>query len=235
MSSSPQLLSRLLTAVLRGGRAGGELPNLAAVAVVGGTGDWDAAHEHDGDDSDQGAGEPVPVGVGGKPMFVLGLVVWAVAQIAKAMLSTFVERRWDMRMLFNSDRVPSSHTTLCIALTASVALCHSVSDALFSVCIGFSLIVMYGATGVRRDTRMQTEVSLLLLLYIVVRDMTLLQKQFLVVAVNPSLVSAIEFDTICMTLKSPIFGVSYYQPTPKMLFYDVGFLSGPSPKIVFLK
>jgi hypothetical protein len=57
-TSSP--LSRLLAAALRGGRARGELPDLAA----GGTGDWDAAHEHNGD---QGAGEPVPAGAGGEP------------------------------------------------------------------------------------------------------------------------------------------------------------------------
>jgi acid phosphatase family membrane protein YuiD len=55
--------------------------------------------------------------------------------------------------------MPSSHSALCTALTASVALCHGVRDALFPVCLGFSLIVMYDATGVRRHAGMQAEVS----------------------------------------------------------------------------
>ena len=62
-------------------------------------------------------------------------------------------------MLFSSGRMLSSHTALCTALTASVALCHGVSDALFPVCLGFTLIVMYDATGVRRHAGMQAEVS----------------------------------------------------------------------------
>ena len=51
-------------------------------------------------------------------------------------------------MLFSSGRMLSSHTALCTALTASVALCHGVSDALFPVCLGFTLIVMYDGAGI---------------------------------------------------------------------------------------
>ncbi|KAB2595852.1 hypothetical protein D8674_031302 [Pyrus ussuriensis x Pyrus communis] len=44
--------------------------------------------------------------------------------------------------------MPWSHSALCTALTTSVALCCSVVDSLFPVCLGFSLIVMYDAFGV---------------------------------------------------------------------------------------
>lgn len=102
---------------------------------------------------------PYLLALAANPTFVSGLVAWAVAQAAKALLTSVVERRWDLRMLFSSGGMPSSHTALCTALTASVALCHGVSDALFPVCLGFTLIVMYDATGVRRHAGMQAEVS----------------------------------------------------------------------------
>ncbi|XP_024044178.1 uncharacterized protein LOC18046204 [Citrus clementina] len=81
-----------------------------------------------------------------------------IAQSTKVFLNFFVERKWDLRLLFASGGMPSSHSALCTALTTSVALCHGVADSLFPVCLGFSLIVMYDAIGVRRHAGMQAEV-----------------------------------------------------------------------------
>lgn len=159
LPSAPSL-ARLLVAALRGGRAGGELPDLAAAATATGAGpgigtllmSTTAAAVTKARES------PYLLALAANPTFVSGLVAWAVAQAAKALLTSVVERRWDLRMLFSSGGMPSSHTALCTALTASVALCHGVSDALFPVCLGFTLIVMYDATGVRRHAGMQAEV-----------------------------------------------------------------------------
>lgn len=92
------------------------------------------------------------------PTFVSGMLAWFMAQSIKVVLNFFVERKWDLRILFASGGMPSSHTALCTALTTSVALCHGVADSLFPVCLGFSLIVMYDAIGVRRHAGMQAEV-----------------------------------------------------------------------------
>lgn len=105
------------------------------------------------------------------PTFVSGMFAWFVAQSMKVVLNFFVEKKWDLRILCASGGMPSSHSALCTALTTSVALCHGVADSLFPVCLGFSLIVMYDATGVRRHAGMQAEVrsnlvSLLLLCFI---------------------------------------------------------------------
>ncbi|XP_065860207.1 uncharacterized protein [Euphorbia lathyris] len=94
----------------------------------------------------------------GNPTFISGFVAWFVAQSVKVILNFFVERKWDLRIMFASGGMPSSHSALCTALTTSVALCHGVSDSLFPVCLGFSLIVMYDAIGVRRHAGMQAEV-----------------------------------------------------------------------------
>ncbi|XP_057805825.1 uncharacterized protein LOC131020812 [Salvia miltiorrhiza] len=100
------------------------------------------------------------------PTFVSALCAWAAAQSMKVFLNFCVERRWDFRIMFSCGGMPSSHSALCTALTASVAICHGVADSLFPVCLGFSLIVMYDAIGVRRHAGMQAEV-----LNVIVADM----------------------------------------------------------------
>ncbi|XP_020582064.1 uncharacterized protein LOC110025759 isoform X2 [Phalaenopsis equestris] len=94
----------------------------------------------------------------GNPTFVSGLLAWVLAQTMKVALNFFVDRRLDMGILFSCGGMPSSHSALCMALTASVAFCHGVGDSLFAVCLGFSLIVMYDAIGVRRHAGMQAQV-----------------------------------------------------------------------------
>lgn len=93
------------------------------------------------------------------PTFVSALVAWIVAQSIKVVLNFFFERKWDLRLLFASGGMPSSHSALCTALTTSVALCHGVADSLFPVSLGFSCIVMYDAIGVRRHAGMQAQVN----------------------------------------------------------------------------
>lgn len=80
-------------------------------------------------------------------------------QVMKVFTTYFVERKWEWKMLLGSGGMPSSHSALCVGLTTSVALCHGVSDCLFPVCLGFSLIVMYDAAGVRRHAGRQAEVD----------------------------------------------------------------------------
>ncbi|KAJ4827845.1 hypothetical protein Tsubulata_012990 [Turnera subulata] len=101
---------------------------------------------------------PFVATLGANPTFMAGLWAWFMAQSMKVVLNFFVERKWDFRILCASGGMPSSHSALCTALTTSVAFCHGVADSLFPVCLGFSLIVMYDAIGVRRHAGMQAEV-----------------------------------------------------------------------------
>ncbi|CAH8335974.1 unnamed protein product [Eruca vesicaria subsp. sativa] len=100
------------------------------------------------------------------PTFVSAVFAWLFAQTSKMVINFFIERKWDLSLLFASGGMPSSHSALCMALTTSVALVHGVADSLFPVCLGFSLIVMYDAIGVRRHAGMQAEV-----LNLIIRDL----------------------------------------------------------------
>lgn len=55
--------------------------------------------------------------------------------------------------------MPSSHSALCMGLTTAVAMQHGLSSSMFPVSLGFSLIVMYDAAGVRRHAGKQAEVG----------------------------------------------------------------------------
>ncbi|KNA18164.1 hypothetical protein SOVF_073440 [Spinacia oleracea] len=101
---------------------------------------------------------PIVATLAANPTFMSGLLACFLAQSIKVLLDFCVERRWNLRMFCSSGGMPSSHSALCTAITTSVALCHGVADALFPICLGFSLIVMYDATGVRRHAGMQAEV-----------------------------------------------------------------------------
>ncbi|KAH9616017.1 hypothetical protein KSS87_003381 [Heliosperma pusillum] len=101
---------------------------------------------------------PLIASLAANPTFISGLIALLLAQSMKVVLNFFVERKWDFSIMFTSGGMPSSHSALCTALTTSVALCHGVSDSLFPVCLGFSLVVMYDAIGVRRHAGMQAQV-----------------------------------------------------------------------------
>lgn len=101
---------------------------------------------------------PVLITLRANPTFMSGLVAWAIAQVLKVFTKYWVERKWDWKMLVGSGGMPSSHSALCVGLTTAVALCHGVADSLFPVVLGFTLIVMYDAAGVRRHAGRQAEV-----------------------------------------------------------------------------
>ena len=57
-----------------------------------------------------------------------------------------------------SGGMPSSHSSMCCAVTASVALLLGLKSALFPACLAFTLIVMYDAANVRYHAGIQAEV-----------------------------------------------------------------------------
>jgi acid phosphatase family membrane protein YuiD len=54
--------------------------------------------------------------------------------------------------------MPSSHTSLVVGLATAVGLKESLDSSLFALCLVFSLVVMYDATGVRLHAGRQAEV-----------------------------------------------------------------------------
>ena len=53
--------------------------------------------------------------------------------------------------------MPSSHTAIVVSLTTMIGRSQGVTSPIFAVCMIFSLVVMYDATGVRRETGKQAK------------------------------------------------------------------------------
>jgi len=90
--------------------------------------------------------------------FMTGYFSWLFAQLMKVPTSFLRTGKWRLGAMVDAGGMPSSHSSLCMGITTSVAMQHGLSSSLFPVCLGFSLIVMYDAAGVRRHAGKQAEV-----------------------------------------------------------------------------
>ena len=89
---------------------------------------------------------------------ICSLIAWFVAQALKVPLYYRVEHRWNWRRFVGSGGMPSSHTAMVVALSITVGTLEGFNSALFGICFVLSTIVMYDATGVRRETGTQATV-----------------------------------------------------------------------------
>ena len=91
-------------------------------------------------------------------VLLCALTGWFVAQAMKIPTWYIVEKEWDWRRILGSGGMPSSHTSFVVALTLMVGFTEGFDAAMFAVCFTMAAIVMYDATGVRRETGRQAEV-----------------------------------------------------------------------------
>ncbi len=80
---------------------------------------------------------------------------WAFAQALKVVLGVFREKRFNFQWLFRSGGMPSSHAALAMCLTASMGLYYGFDSGLFAMALGFAVITMFDAQGVRRHSGRQ--------------------------------------------------------------------------------
>ncbi len=92
------------------------------------------------------------------PIVLCSLLSWFVAQVLKVPLYYAVEHKLDWRRLVGSGGMPSSHSAMVIALMLSIGFTQGFDTPIFGICVVLSLIVMYDAMGVRRETGTQATV-----------------------------------------------------------------------------
>lgn len=83
---------------------------------------------------------------------------WFFAQILKIIVVTVQNRRFTFVSLVSSGGMPSSHSAAVCALTTSIGMNEGFGTSLFALSVLFAFIVMYDATGVRRETGRQAKV-----------------------------------------------------------------------------
>ena len=91
-------------------------------------------------------------------VLVSAVAGWIVAQVLKTMLDFALNRTINWERMVGSGGMPSSHSATVCGLTTAAALHYGVSSFEFAVCFVLSMVVMYDATGVRRETGIQAQV-----------------------------------------------------------------------------
>lgn len=85
-------------------------------------------------------------------VLIAGLSAWALAQIIKIPLDYLRTRRWNWALLFTTGGMPSSHSSLMTASTHAIGLYHGFANPLFAMAVAITMIVVYDAANVRRQT-----------------------------------------------------------------------------------
>ncbi len=90
-------------------------------------------------------------------VLVSAVAGWIVAQVLKTMLDFALNRTINWERMVGSGGMPSSHSATVCGLTTAAALRYGVGSFEFAVCFVLSMVVMYDATGVRRETGKQAK------------------------------------------------------------------------------
>lgn len=82
---------------------------------------------------------------------------WMLAQILKTIIDLALNRNFNPERLVGSGGMPSSHSSTVCALTTAATYRYGVGSFEFAVCFVLSMVVMYDAMGVRRETGKQAK------------------------------------------------------------------------------
>ena len=79
-----------------------------------------------------------------------GISAVILAQILKFFVHLIWKRKIDLRLFTTTGGMPSSHSAGVIGLSTTVGLICGFSSIEFAMALGYALVVMYDAAGVRR-------------------------------------------------------------------------------------
>ena len=86
----------------------------------------------------------------GYEALITGISAVILAQILKFFVHLIWKRKIDLRLFTTTGGMPSSHSAGVIGLSTTVGLICGFSSIEFAMALGYALVVMYDAAGVRR-------------------------------------------------------------------------------------
>jgi len=99
-------------------------------------------------------------------VLIAALLAWAVAQGLKMPIEYARTRRWNWVLLLQAGGMPSSHSSLVAALAHGIGLLVGYDSAMFALAVVVAMVVIYDATGIRRQSGLHAEV-----INVLVRDL----------------------------------------------------------------
>jgi uncharacterized protein len=90
-------------------------------------------------------------------VLIAALVAWAIAQSLKVPIEYLQTRKWNWALLVQAGGMPSSHSALVVGTTHAIGLSVGFGSALFALAFTVTMIVIYDATGIRRQAGKHAE------------------------------------------------------------------------------
>lgn len=91
-------------------------------------------------------------------VLIAALVAWSIAQVVKLPVEFASTRVWNWSLLFRAGGMPSSHAALVTAVAHGIGLTLGFDSSLYALAIVLAMIVIYDATGIRRQAGRHAEI-----------------------------------------------------------------------------
>ena len=98
-----------------------------------------------------------PLDVFQNPVFLSSVIAWGLAQIIKVPVEYFRSGKINWALLLSSGGMPSSHSAIMVGATYGAGLFVGFDSPVFAVVFPITMIVIYDATGVRRQAGFHAE------------------------------------------------------------------------------
>ncbi len=89
------------------------------------------------------------------PVLFSALIAWTLAQILKVLIEFIILRKWNWALLFQAGGMPSSHSAMVSATSLSIGMLIGFDTGVFALSAVLAMIVIYDATGIRRQAGKQ--------------------------------------------------------------------------------
>ena len=91
-------------------------------------------------------------------IFVSAALGWLIAQVLKTLIYLIINKRFVAERMVGGGGMPSSHSATVCALATAAGMKYGGGSFEFAISAMFSIVVMYDAMGVRRETGIQAKV-----------------------------------------------------------------------------
>lgn len=91
------------------------------------------------------------------PIAISAMLGWILAQLIKLPVGFLRTKKWDWALLINAGGMPSSHSALMSAVSTAIGLSQGWDSPIFILALSSTGIVIYDATGVRRQAGFHAE------------------------------------------------------------------------------
>ncbi len=86
------------------------------------------------------------------PVLLSAMAGWFIAQVLKVLVDLIISKKWNWALFFQAGGMPSSHSAMVSGAALSIGMVVGFDQAIFALSAVLAIIVIYDATGVRRQT-----------------------------------------------------------------------------------